>query len=332
MASLFVALVVCSLGFGAWTALAQTITTTTSQPLPGSQFQGGDGDQDNATGLIDWQGLQADGQVDHTSDPNAQDNIFHGGSEELLPGEWDLTTQNGGANPSSTNIYDIYRAIDHPQGGDVFLYLAFTREASDGTVFLTFELNQDSRLWTNSQGARIPCRTTGDLQISYEPHGNGASIQVNRWVTDHAAANGCATDGHLDSANLGSNVVQASFNNDSSIKNFLLGFYASSIPQLNFGEAAINLSEVLRDLTHPCAVFGSTWAHSRSSDSVTSDLKDYVAPEAFQRAHVQGRHEPFIDCLGHRQPQCARKAPPAPSPVAARDNDDFRYRASQRRR
>jgi hypothetical protein len=275
-------LVVCSLGFGAWTALAQTITTTTSDPLLGSQFQGGDGNQDNATGLIDWHGLQADGQVDHTSDPNAQDNIFHGGSEELNPGDWDLTTQNGGANPSSANILDIYRTVDHPRGGDVFLYLAFTREASDGTVFVTFELNQDIRLWTNSQGARIPCRTTGDLQISYEPHGNGASIHVNRWVTDHAASNGCATDGHLESADLSSSVVQASFNNDAGINNFLPGFYTSSIPQLNFGEAAINVSNVLRGLNHPCAVFGSTWAHSRSSDSVTSDMKDYVAPEAFK--------------------------------------------------
>ena len=277
-----VALVVCSLALGAWTALAQTITTTTDQPLPGSQFQGGDGNQNITSSFADWQGFQADGQVDHTSDPNAEDNIFHGGSKELDPGNWDLTTQNGGANPSKTNILDIYRALDHPQGGDVFLYLAFTREASNGTTFVTFELNQDARLWKNSQGAEIPCRTTGDLQISYEPHGNGASIQVNRWVTDHAASNGCATDGHLESANLGSSVVQASFNNDSSIQNFLPGFYASSIPQLNFGEAAINLSEALRNLGHPCGVFGSTWAHSRSSDSVSSDMEDYVAPEAFR--------------------------------------------------
>ena len=276
------ALVVCSLGFAAWTALAQTITTTTDQPLPGSQFQGGDGNQDNTSSFADWQGFQADGQVDHTSDPNAQDNIFHGGSKELQPGDWDLSTQNGGADPSKSNILDIYRAIDHPQGGDVFLYLAFTREASNGTVFVTFELNQDARVWKNSQGAEIPCRTTGDLQISYEPHGNGASIEVNRWVTDQAASNGCATDGHLESANLGSSVVQASFNDGSSIQNFLPGFYASSIPELNFGEAAINLSEVLRGLNHPCAVFGSTWAHSRSANSVTSDMKDYVAPVAFR--------------------------------------------------
>jgi hypothetical protein len=43
--------VVCALALGGWTALAQTISVgPTADPLPGSQFQGGDGDQDNAAG------------------------------------------------------------------------------------------------------------------------------------------------------------------------------------------------------------------------------------------------------------------------------------------
>ena len=42
-----VLLVAGSLGLGAWTALAQTvIVRTTTVPLKGSQFQGGDGDQE----------------------------------------------------------------------------------------------------------------------------------------------------------------------------------------------------------------------------------------------------------------------------------------------
>jgi hypothetical protein len=74
---------------GAWTALARSVVTpTTPNPLPGSQFQGGDGNQDNAPGLIDWQGLQADGRVGHTSDPQANDDIFAGGTKELEPGGW----------------------------------------------------------------------------------------------------------------------------------------------------------------------------------------------------------------------------------------------------
>ncbi len=198
---------------------------------------------------------------------------------------WGLTTQNGGANPKSANIVDVYRALDRAPGGDAYLYLAFTREASNGTVFVTFELNQDARLWTNGAGARIPCRTTGDIVISFEPHGNGASVQVDRWVsTKTDAATGCAIQGTLQSAsNLSASQVQASFNNSDAIRTYLPGFYAGTIPKLNFGEAAINLSAVLAGLGHPCGEFASTWMHSRSSSaSETAELKDYVAPEPFE--------------------------------------------------
>ena len=51
------------------------------------------------------------------------------------------------------------------------MYLGFTREESTGTTFLTFELNHDDRLWDNGK-ARIPCRRTGDVLISYEQLGN----------------------------------------------------------------------------------------------------------------------------------------------------------------
>ena len=59
-----------------------------SAPLTGSTFQGGDGNQDDAAPLDDWQGLQAAGRVVHNPDPNAQDTAFTGGSKVLEPGEW----------------------------------------------------------------------------------------------------------------------------------------------------------------------------------------------------------------------------------------------------
>jgi hypothetical protein len=269
---------------GAWTAVAQSVVTpTTPNPLPGSQFQGGDGNQANAPGLIDWQGLEASSRVGYTSDPQANDDVFAGGTNELDPGGWALTTQNGGATPSKANVLDIYRAIDRPPGGDVFLYLAFTREAGNGTTFVTFELTQQARLWRNSAGDRLPCRTTGDILISFDQNGNGADVEVQRWVTDTSLANGCANTGHLVAAtDLTPNVdVQASFNNDSAIANYLPGFFGATIPQLQFGEAAINLSTVLGDLGHPCGAFHSTWMHSRSSLSDSSQLQDFVAPRPF---------------------------------------------------
>jgi hypothetical protein len=276
--------VVAFMVIGVWTALAQSVVTPpTPNPLRGSQFQGGDGNQANAPGLIDWQGLQASGRVGYTFDPQTNDNVFAGGTKELEPGGWALTTHNGGATPPQDDVLDIYRVVDRPPGGDVLLYLAFTREAGNGTTFVTFELNQDARLWTNSAGDRLPCRTTGDILISFDQEGNGASVEVQRWVTDTSLSNGCANTGHLVAASdLTPNVdVQASFNNDSAIANYLPGFFGATIPQLQFGEAAINLSTALGDLGHPCGAFHSTWMHSRSSLSDSSQLKDFVAPRPF---------------------------------------------------
>ena len=164
----------------------------------------------------------------------------------------------------------------------MFLYLAFTREAGQGTTFVTFELNQDARLWTNSAGDRLPCRTTGDILISFTEHANGGEVQVERWVTDSSLGNGCARTGHLVGAsNLTPNVdAQGSFNGGA-IANYLPGFLGPTIDQLLFGEAAVNLSTVLTDLGHPCGAFHSTWMHSRSSLSESSQLKDFVAPQPF---------------------------------------------------
>ena len=285
LTALMTLVVVCLCGGGALAALARTRQlSSTADPLPGSQFQGGDGNQDDAAGLIDWQGLQADGRVSHTSDPQANDNIFTGGSEELKPDGWGITTHDGGATPASANILDSYRAIDQSPGGATFLDLAFTREASNGTIFVTFELNQDARTWKNAQGATIPCRTTGDLLVSFDDHGDTADVGIDRWVTDTAnTATGCAKTGHLVSSGLTPNVdVQASFNDLSAITNYLPGFYTTTIPELRFGEAAINLSTVLAGLGQPCTAFVSTWMHSRSSLSDTSDMKDYVAPQPFR--------------------------------------------------
>jgi len=159
-------------------------------------------------------------------------------------------------------VLDIYRTLDHPLGGDAFLYLAFTREASNGTVDVTFELNQDRRLWRNSQGTTIPCRTTGDILISFGAQGSGeAEVHAQRWETDSAASNGCARRGHLRAASLTSDDAQASYNN-AAINNYLPGAKGATIAAREFGEAAINLSRVMADLGHPCGVFGSTWMHS----------------------------------------------------------------------
>ena len=170
---------------------------SSTTPLNGSSFQGGDGNQDDAAPYIDWQGLQAAGRVVHAPDDNAQDTAFVGGSKILRPGEWDVTTEAGGVNPGKVNILDAWGAVDQP-GTQTFLYLAFTREEADGTAAIAFELNRDGRLWDNGH-TKIPCRKTGDVLVTTLPHGNDIEIALSQWTTVSAdARTGCARTGTID--------------------------------------------------------------------------------------------------------------------------------------
>src|SRR5262245_5351964 len=149
--------------------LLTSLATATPLPrsdasLPGSLFQGADGNQDDALPLLDWQAREAAGRVIHNPDPNDEDNAFTGGDKENEPDLWSFRTEPDGVDPGKDNILDAWSSFD-PQFGDAFLYEGFTRKGALGTTFATFELNHDPRLWNNGQ-ADIPCRHTGDILVS----------------------------------------------------------------------------------------------------------------------------------------------------------------------
>jgi hypothetical protein len=249
----------------------------TPGPLPGSSFQGGDGNQADEGG-VDWQTFVTTGRVRHSPDADP-DSIFEAGTKETAPGEWDLTT---GSVQAKSNILDAWTAVDQP-GADTFLYLAFAREGAQGDTFLTFELNHDPRLW-NNEHADIPCRRTGDVQVSYEAGTQGVDVVIRQWITTEADdATGCATAGRLeDFAELTANVnVQGAVNGAEipSDLSFLPGVY-DTVPPLRFGEASLNLAALLKEaFGEECLAFNSVWMHSRASQSISSNMEDYVAPE-----------------------------------------------------
>src|SRR5437763_7969293 len=207
-----------SLAFGAYDARsASAFTTATNCALPGSSFQGGDGDQATPTlaeqtfctehflpTSTDWQALA---NVVNSPDPQAKDSVFSGGNKESAPGGWFLETQANGATPGKTNIVSAWSQTE-PVSAATFLNLSFEREATTGDTFLTFELNQVKGLWENEKKAKIPCRTTGDVLIAYNvPGGPGVSVVVYRWVTDTSAptvippdpsTHQCAKTGHFE--------------------------------------------------------------------------------------------------------------------------------------
>ena len=121
------------------------------------------------------------------------------------------------------------------------------------------------------------------MQIAYEPHGNEVEVFVRRWITTSTdLASGCATTGRFGSAaNLVANVDAQGAVNDQAVVNRLPGASPDPLPSRRFGEASLNLAAVLdAAFGDECLAFGSIWVHSRSSDSVSSNMQDYVKPRA----------------------------------------------------
>src|SRR5918995_608217 len=273
----------------AFAASASAIPLTpTSAPLPGSDFQGGDGNQTATPLLRDWQSLVGQPGLVAVSDPNALDTTYGTGSHENDPLNWDVLLDPGGVTPAKANFFNAWFYVD--ERDDTFLYLSFSRQESGGNVFLAFELNQDTRLWRNASGDLIQCRTTGDIIISYEiQNDDNIDVIIQRWVSDSVVSAaeaaggltngaGCAKTGHFEEFELTPAQVQGAINAGTTITNFLPGAPGTLGEEL-FGEAAINLTAVFEDvLEDPCFSFGQVSLHGRSSESDSAALQDLVGP------------------------------------------------------
>ena len=142
----------------------------------------------------------------------------------------------------------------------------------------------------------MPCRQTGDVLISYEPHGNDVDVIAQRWVSDAwDDRSGCATRGHLDDVALTPNTDVQGAVNPTGIATSLPGAYGATIPAERFGEAAIDLGKVLGAVGGGCFAFTSAWMHSRSSNSETSQMEDYVAPEGTELRRCAASGTKFLD-------------------------------------
>ena len=288
VAALLTALGVLSLSVARAEAV---VVTPTSSPLPGSDFQGGDGNQAATPLLRDWQSLVGQPGLVTINDPDATDSTYDTGSHENRPVDWDVSEDPGGVTPAKANFFNSWTYVDETTQ-DTFLYLAFDREESGGNVFLAFELNQDTRLWTNASGDEIQCRTEGDLIVSYEiQNDDNIDVVIQQWISDsevtaaEAAAGftnglGCSKTGHFVDFAVTSAVVQGAINQNASITNFLPRTPpAATIGEELFGETAINLSQIFEDtIQNPCFSFGQISLHGRSSKSDSASLQDLVGP------------------------------------------------------
>jgi hypothetical protein len=281
----------------AWATAAVAATLTpTDDPLRGSNFQGADADQLDENGHVDWNAFKA--RVVHNHDANDQDTTFGGGTKETDPALWFFEKKPDGVTPGKSNIREAWSAVDQPTGsGRTFLYLAFTRADPEGTTFLTFELNQVRGTWVNDRNERIPCRTDGDVLVSYEISGSDAEVSLNRWKRKgNPDASGCDRQGTIEPLGaVTANVQAQGAMNQVGIVNFLPGA-GSGIGTRLFGEAALDLNALFGpEFSDGCYAFGSIWMHSRSSTQFSSQMQDYVSPQPIDLRTCAAEGTKFFD-------------------------------------
>ena len=229
---------------------------------------------DDAAPSVDWASFPNTGipnEIRATDAVNGTgDNSYAGGVKEdtVCPGE---TTDSIPPNKSDLLSFHVYRepgSGTHPG----FLNLAWSRVTEpSGTTLMDFEFNKSS---TACSGSPNVVRTAGDLLIEYaiDQGGARADITVRTWT---GTAWGPTTDLDVPSATCGGNPCAAGTINSSPIPAAESdGLGAKSAR--TFGEAQIDLRLLFQP--NKCASFGSAMLKSRSSDSFTSQLKDFVAP------------------------------------------------------
>ena len=258
-------------------ALALSVPALASHPeasLVGSNFEidvDANLKVDDAAPSIDWAAIteiRATDKVNGTGDDS-----YAGGVKEdtVCPG---ATTDSIPPNKSDLLSFHVYRepgSALHPG----FLNLAWSRVSEpSGTTLMDFEFNQSA---TKCASGPNVVRTPGDLLIEYaiDQGGSRADISARTWT---GSAWGAPADLDLPSTTCGGGPCAAGTINSSQIPAADSdGLIPSGSKQARtFGEAQIDL----RLLFQPdkCSSFGSAMLKSRSSDSFTSQLKDFVAP------------------------------------------------------
>ncbi len=231
----------------------------------------------NEGSRIDWltggaNSAMRDGVVVKADDPSgSSDSAFANGTKEdtIVP-----SLDTGGIPPNKSDLrnFGVYKESND---GKAYMHLFWTRvQDPSGTTNMDFEFNQSKLTKNNPTGSPqiVPVRTQGDLLITYDLSNGGvnATISKRTW-------NGSATSGSWGSATPLTGAQALGTINTSAIAAGNSGGLGSLSPR-TFGEAAIDLSTIFT--SGACQSFGSAYLKSRSSDTFTSALKDFVPPQA----------------------------------------------------
>ena len=230
------------------------------------------------TGFLDWQNVSTAANItadtfDYVTEASgSNDNSFGNGTKEdtVVP-----SVVTGGIPPNKSDLKEFF-AYTERVGSKTYLQLAWSRvQDPSGTTNMDFELNQSSLTHANG----VPKRTQDDLLITYDLSKGGSHP-----VLGYREWNGNDTSGSWGTyQSFSQNIAIGSIN--------LEGLPAVTAPNgatygpysaRTFGEAAIDLNAAGIFDPNECTSFGQAYLKSRSSDSFTSALKDYIAPVSTQ--------------------------------------------------
>ena len=260
--------------------LAFAVPALASHPevsLPGSNFEI-DTDAnlkvDDPAPSIDWASVSETRQTDVASGRN--DNAFGEGTKEddAVP-----TVVTGSIPPQKSDLLNFGVYLETTSTGARFLNLFWHRvQEPNGTTNMDFEFNQAS---TISGNGVTPVRTAGDLLIQYDLSQGGTNpiLSLSRWVTTGATSQ-CQASNSLPCWSTKTN-LSAAGDAAGSINTSAIPSADSdglgNVSARTFGEAQLDF-DALTGGTSQCVSFGSAYLKSRSSDSFTAAVKDFIAP------------------------------------------------------
>lgn len=255
-------------------ALAVVLAAAVAIPVlaisPGT-FNAGDGNFVAESGTTDWKSAYPASSTPTTLQSNftfltdplkgAPDTTAFGkGSSENDPIPTPVVD---GIPPNKSDLTHFFQTHEKVNG-DNLLYLGWQRiQDPSGTTNMDFEFNQSTV--TSSNGV-TKVRTAGDLLIEYHLDNGGANATLSYrvwsgtvWGPETPLAAG-VSEGKANAAA----IIAAN------------SLFGSALDIRTFGEAGINLTQA--GLLPGCTTFGTALLKSRSSDSFSSEIKDFVGP------------------------------------------------------
>jgi hypothetical protein len=248
--------------------------------LPGSEFEIDTNANlkvdDPAPPSLDWANVTENRKADQPS--GSGDDSFGQGSKEDTPVP---SVVNGSIPPNKSDLLNFGTYFEQTPSGD-FLHMFWHRvQEPSGTTNMDFEFNQSDVLSANGV---TPVRTAGDLLIQYDLSQGGTNPQLflSLWVATGAgsqcqASNSTPCWGTRTSLSATGDAT-GSINTTAipAAQSDGLAQAPGEVSPRTFGEASVDFSAIVGD--DECISFGSAYLKSRSSDSFTAALKDFIAP------------------------------------------------------